>query len=241
MDDYLLMKFLESQEGNGDMIDRFKKFIMKDRYARGGGSSSNNRRGGSSRRHQDFEDFEEYDTYERRRNLDDFDEFYARGGGRNRRYNSPKEFIDEYISNGGSEEDLFEEIEMREMRRGSGGSSSNRRMSHMGSQHFDVDYARFLVSKMYHIEDGRKYVGEKYDISKAKEVCERYKGMIPQSATHADVYVAINAQYHDYCELFKSWFGDNIDQKIIESAIVFWFKDDDYKGVKIWKYFKEEY
>lgn len=55
-----------------------------------------------------------------------------------------------------------------------------------------------------------------------------------------DVYVAINAQYHDYCELFKAWFGDNIDTKIIESAINFWFKDDDYKGgCKIWKYFKE--
>lgn len=41
-------------------------------------------------------------------------------------------------------------------------------------------------------------------------------------------------------ELFKAWFGDNIDTKIIESAINFWFKDDDYKGgCKIWKYFKE--
>lgn len=86
----------------------------------------------------------------------------------------------------------------------------------------------------------KKYVGEKFDMSKAKEVCERYRGIIPQSVTHADVYVAINAQYHDYCELFKAWFGDNIDTKIIESAINFWFKDDDYKGgCKIWKYFKE--
>lgn len=54
-------------------------------------------------------------------------------------------------------------------------------------------------------------------------------------------YVAINAQYHDYCELFKSWFNDGIEQKIIESAVVFWFKDDDYKdGFKLWNYFKED-
>lgn len=100
--------------------------------------------------------------------------------------------------------------------------------------------AKYTVSQMYHTENGRKYVGEKFDMSKAKEVCERYRGIIPQSVTHADVYVAINAQYHDYCELFKAWFGDNIDTKIIESAINFWFKDDDYKGgCKIWKYFKE--
>ena len=25
-------------------------------------------------------------------------------------------------------------------------------------------------------------------------------------------------------ELFKSWFGDGVEQKIIESAVIFWFK-----------------
>jgi hypothetical protein len=50
------------------------------------------------------------------------------------------------------------------------------------------------------------------------------------SATVADVYVAINSQYHDYAELFKNWFGDGIEQKIVESAIVFWFKDADCKA-----------
>lgn len=55
-----------------------------------------------------------------------------------------------------------------------------------------------------------------------------------------DVYVAINSQYHDYVELFKSWFGDNVDQKIIESAIIFWFKDVDCKSRnKVVSYFKE--
>jgi hypothetical protein len=87
-----------------------------------------------------------------------------------------------------------------------------------------------LVSNMYHTEGGRKYSGEKFDIHKAKEICERYRGVIPVSATPTDVYVAINSQYHDYVELFKSWFGDNVDQKIIESAIIFWFKDVDCKA-----------
>lgn len=39
-----------------------------------------------------------------------------------------------------------------------------------------------------------------------------------------------SGMYHDYVELFKSWFGDNVDQKIIESAIIFWFKDVDCKA-----------
>ena len=94
---------------------------------------------------------------------------------------------------------------------------------------------------MYHFVNGRKYVGEKFDITTAKEICERYRGMIPHSITYADMYVAINMQYHDYCELFKSWFGNAVEQKIIESAIIFWFKDDDYKGnFKLWDYLKED-
>lgn len=137
-----------------------------------------------------------------------------------------KELIHKYNS---IEEDMYE------MMRAMKGKSTT------GNEHFNDSYARYLVSNMYHFENGRKYVGEKFDMTKAKEVCERYRGIIPQTVTHADVYVAINAQYHDYCELFKSWFGDGVEQKIIESAVIFWFKDDDYKdGFKLWNYFKED-
>lgn len=52
-----------------------------------------------------------------------------------------------------------------------------------------------------------------------------------------DVYVAINAQYHDYAKLFEEWFGGNIDNKVFESAIAFWFKDVDFDGDKVWEYF----
>lgn len=113
-------------------------------------------------------------------------------------------------------------------------------MSLNDGEHFTESEAMDLVSDMYHTEGGRKYSGEKFDIHKAKEICERYRGVIPVSATPTDVYVAINSQYHDYVELFKSWFGDNVDQKIIESAIIFWFKDVDCKSRnKVVSYFKE--
>ena len=52
-----------------------------------------------------------------------------------------------------------------------------------------------------------------------------------------EVYVAINAQYHDYAKLFEEWFGGNIDNKVFESAITFWFKDVDFDGDKVWEYF----
>lgn len=80
-----------------------------------------------------------------------------------------------------------------------------------------------------------------HEAEHVKNLIWDYIGYIPQSATYADVYVALNAQYHDYCELLKAWFGDNIDTKVVESAINFWFKDGDYKsgGSKVYKYFRE--
>lgn len=114
-------------------------------------------------------------------------------------------------------------------------------MMGMQNEHFNEHSAKETVSEMFHMENGRKQAGEKFSMSKAKEVHERYRGVIPSNVTIADVYVAINAQYHDYSELFKSWFGSNIESKIIESAIVFWFKDTDYKkGFKLTEYFKED-
>lgn len=115
------------------------------------------------------------------------------------------------------------------------------KMHTMRYGHFNDAYAKHTVSSMYHIENGRKHVGEHFDMNKAKEVYDRYKGIIPSDITIADIYVAINAQYHDYVGLFKSWFGNNIESKIIESAIIFWFKDLDYdKGFKLMEYFKED-
>lgn len=98
-------------------------------------------------------------------------------------------------------------------------------------------YRREVVEQMYHVKDNKKYIGEKYDMNKAHEICERYKEVLPNDVEPCDVYVAINAQYHDYAKLFEEWFGGNIDNKAFESAITFWFKDVDFDGDKVWEYF----
>lgn len=72
---------------------------------------------------------------------------------------------------------------------------------------------------------------------KSHEIYERYKEVLPNDVEPCDVYVAINAQYHDYAKLFEEWFGGNIDNKVFESAITFWFKDVDFDGDKVWEYF----
>lgn len=108
----------------------------------------------------------------------------------------------------------------------------------MEAEHFTQEQARELVSQMYHCHGGRKYVGEKYCMKEAQEILDKYRGMIPSTATVTDIYIAINAQYHDYAVLFKSWFGSDIDDKIIEAALIFWFYDQDYKyDSKVYKYF----
>lgn len=154
-----------------------------------------------------------------------------------RRHNRPDEFMDMFDSRNERLSDKFRD-HMRS-------DDMDRAMRYMRDSmsrgdHFSESEAEHLVSRMYHTENGRKYSGEKFDMHKAKEVCERYRGILPTSVTAADVYVAINSQYHDYAELFRSWFTDGIEQRVIESAIVFWFKDADSNSEnKVVEYFME--
>lgn len=109
-----------------------------------------------------------------------------------------------------------------------------------GDEHFNKQEAKQTVDEMYHVKDGKKYIGEKYDMQKAHEVCNKFKDKLEEDIEVADVYVAINAQYHDYCKLFEKWFGKgNFDDMIFESAIDFWFDDVDFGEDKPWKYFNE--
>lgn len=76
-----------------------------------------------------------------------------------------------------------------------------------------------------------------YKVWFKQKFLKRYKEVLPNDVEPCDVYVAINAQYHDYAKLFEEWFGGNIDNKVFESAITFWFKDADFDGDKVWEYF----
>ena len=109
--------------------------------------------------------------------------------------------------------------------------------SHVSENHFEEFEAKELVSEMYHHDGGRKHTGEHFDMRKATEVYNKFKDQMLVEATPEDVYVAINATYHDFCHLLKSWFGSNIDEKAILLAITFWFKDDDFQGNKLMHYF----
>lgn len=103
---------------------------------------------------------------------------------------------------------------------------------------FDEFEAKEIVSEMYHYDRERKHTGEHFDMRKAEEVYKKHKEDFVVKASPADVYIAINAGYHDFCSVLKSWFGSNVDEKVILLAITFWFKDDDYDGNKLMDYFE---
>ena len=192
-----------------------------------------NEKGANSREEQDFMNkFKKFVKAKRaamKRHDVPFDE-YNNYNWEDDNYDDDHEFFEKYRRGMRNTMGIDEEEEYRKMMKYMRDS--------MGEDSLSESKAKHLVSQMYHIENGRKHVGEKYDMHKAKEICERYKGMIPSNVKYPELYVAINAQYHDYCELFKSWFGDNMDSKIVESAIIFWFRDVDYpEGNKIMEYF----
>lgn len=110
-------------------------------------------------------------------------------------------------------------------------------------EHTKKEYAKWQVSTMHHIADnGKVCKGEIYNYDCAKNVFDKYVRNINSSITIWDVYVAINAQYHDYVRLYSEWFRNinknELDNKIIESAITFYFKDEDSGSTKTWNYFK---
>lgn len=165
-----------------------------------------------------------YKTY------DNYDRNEQRGYGERHRYDENRGYDG---SHGYDEEERMLLMQML-------GVDGNERYNDYGDEHFNKQEAKRTVDEMYHVKDGKKYIGEKYDMQKAHEVCSKFKDKLEDEVEVADVYVAINAQYHDYCELFEKWFGKgNFDDMIFESAISFWFDDVDFGEDKLWKYFNE--
>lgn len=187
---------------------------------------------------------------DRRYDRRDDDEMYdrimdyieSRGRGRSSRSMSPRNEIG-FRRNSRRDEEYREDDDRHIMRilgygyDGDDDRHRSRKHRRDHDEHFDEREAYDTVEEMYHVKGDKKYVGEKFDMDKAHKVYEKLRDA--DGYTIGDIYVAINAQYHDYCELFEKWFGSNFDEKIIASAVDFWFEDDDFDGNKVWKYFNE--
>ena len=112
----------------------------------------------------------------------------------------------------------------------------------MYGSHFNEEYAKWQVENMHHKSaEGKEYRGEHWGINEVSDVYSKFKNRIPTDITIWDFYVALNSQWHDYWEWAKDKFPtpDMAEMAIIDSAVKFWFQDDDWPSSdKVWCYFK---
>ena len=105
-----------------------------------------------------------------------------------------------------------------------------------GPSYFTLGESMQIVCNMHHTCKGVLEKGEKYSLDKTIQVYEKFKEEL-KKVSYLELYVALNAQYHDYANLYHHWFGEDICEKICLSTINFWFADEDYDGCKIYNYF----
>lgn len=113
----------------------------------------------------------------------------------------------------------------------------------LAGKHFNEPYAIYQVSQMYHTNNkGVKIDTPLFSIENAKKIYDRRIRPLNKDVTMWDVYVALNAQYHDNIDLYEKWFSNandsEIEEKIIEATIANWFEDEDTSSDKVWEYFR---
>ena len=110
-------------------------------------------------------------------------------------------------------------------------------------EHFNEPYAEWQVSQMYHTDSkGKKCTEPMFSMTEAKAIYDKKLKGHHKDITPCDVYVALNAQYHDNINLYERWFpdadGDAMEAIIIESTLNDWIEDEDASDEKVWRYFR---
>lgn len=105
-------------------------------------------------------------------------------------------------------------------------------------KHFDEKFALWQVEQMYHkTADGKVCKGQHWTPEDAEEVYTKHKSKLPANTTVWDMFVVLNANFHDRYELFKDWDPDNCEKMVVEDAIKFYFMDCDWNSDgKVWEY-----
>ena len=99
----------------------------------------------------------------------------------------------------------------------------------MYGRHYSEDFARHDVEGLeYEDRDGHHCTGEHWTMEEVIDATENDD--FDSSVTDGDKYVALNVIFSDLCNVLD-------DDKIIEVALTFFFKDPDWGSpTKIWDY-----
>lgn len=112
----------------------------------------------------------------------------------------------------------------------------------MCGKHFDKAYAEWEVAQMMHLNaEGKVCKGEHWGIEDVMRIYAKHKTRIPNEYTEWDVYVALNAHWHDTWCIARAKFAteDVAEEYIIEEAIYLWLLDADWGSHdKPWVYFR---
>lgn len=102
-------------------------------------------------------------------------------------------------------------------------------------KHFDKGTALELVETMYHTDkNGNVHEGEYFTMEQAKIVRDKHL----QDANVCDVYVALNATYHDWHCFFVEYMPNVTDDHYVKAMKRFYYEDEDYPcKEKVWNYF----
>lgn len=101
------------------------------------------------------------------------------------------------------------------------------------------------VVTVYYLQSNNKGIkidAPLFSIEATKKIYDRRIRPLNKDITMWDVYVALNAQYHDNINLYEKWFpnatNNEIEDKIVEATISNWFEDEDASSDKVWEYFR---
>lgn len=101
--------------------------------------------------------------------------------------------------------------------------------------HYNEHFAKEDVSYMRHKnKSGKEEKGEHWNMNQAVSAIKGTS--LPSGVTDWDIYVALNANWHDKEVKFTDWWGAEADKHIIDDAINFYFQDEDAPEGKIWLY-----
>lgn len=102
--------------------------------------------------------------------------------------------------------------------------------------------AGILINNTLAMLDVKDVILDLFDITVGSSLAFVVMMYACSDVTIWDVYVALNAQYHDNINLYEKWFpnatNNEIEDKIVEATISNWFEDEDANSDKVWEYFR---
>ena len=148
-----------------------------------------------------------------------------------------KKMITDYAKAGGSEEKMWESVDITEMamdyikEKDPDKYECLMRKLHesLYGKHYTEELAMHEVSKMHSTDaDGTKHVGAHWTMEQVAAATSGWT--LPKGTTKCDVFVGANAFWHDLHKKFT-------DEQILTATYLFWFADEDWNSDgKIWDY-----